>query len=1127
MKPSADTVLFVELPGFSELSGHLPSKSFHDLLNKCYEITDSSIRLHQGALINFSGDTFMAVFDRKQSNEDPARQATGSLNEFRERLRTFLSGEKLPVKVGVKAGIASGDTVVEEFGSGDKKQTTVMGEAVGLATRLCEFAQKGQILVNKDVFEAANELYLFQKLEPLPMRGSKESLEIFELGKKKRQKLSAGSFSERRIASEMVGREREAIQMESLLKKLVAGQGTVVNIVGRAGIGKSRLAEEMKVQGIMKEVVLLEGRALSVGQNLSFHPIVHIVKSWAGITDEDPPIVSSEKLRKTIQKTTGDRAGEIYPFMATMMGLPLEGKNRERVAGIEGEALEKLILKNLRDLIIIAAGNKPLIILIEDMHWADSSSISFFESLFKLSRKHPVMFINIFRPGYKDTGDYILKQLVDELPDNHITISINPLSGTESLDLMNNLLNKVSIPGEIQQMIISKTEGNPFFIEEVIRSFLDEGIIEIHNEEFLVTDRIHEVNIPETINDVIISRVDKLDEKTRELLKTASVMGRNFYYKVLEEAADTISEMDDRIEYLKEVQLIGESKTRDEIEYLFKHALAQQATYESIVLNTKKELHLKIARSIEKVFAANLSEHYGSLAYHYERAENREKMEDYLVKAGDEAMRTAASSEAISYFEKVLSSIKNNSVTSDDEQRIIDIEEQLAYAYYIQGQNRKSATLFIKVLSSFNYKVPKSNFFYALKALIALLSLRIKIAFWKGKKKVKVSEQDNRILKMMMFQAEAIASYAPKDAILRTLILLKSFSLQTLVSSDYGINLLATVCLALPWSGRGIGYGRMLTDFTRSVVDLNNKLSWLYVTYSKVMADYLTNRLEDDKAGEKIFKFAMETGNVWAPTVYHSFKGISYVEMGLKKEVGQLSRNMLIMANELENSFTWVQYHRLQYTIYVKFREMDEAIDKGPESIRYIAKTDHTTLLLLAYCFISMAYTHKGQPDKAKEYLLLAEELTGKLWLKYYVSTTLLAKCYILFKEAARQGKAIKKEQIAELLKTSQQLVKASKNVYCNKTEAYRFTAMAYAYANKPGKALKFFNKSIDFSEWYGAKLELSRTYFELGKFLSGSKTKKLNGLSGEDYLEKAKTLFTEMDLQWDLEEYGKYLKKE
>ena len=260
----------------------------------------------------------------------------------------------------------------------------------------------------------------------------------------------------------------------------------------------------------------------------------------------------------------------------------------------------------------------------EDDLPSDASSIAMFESLYKLSLSHPVMFINVLRPGYKETGDYILKYLVGKFPGDHTTISVSSLKETDLEQLITNLLRKARLPSKTENMIIRKTEGNPFFIEEVIRSFIEEGIIEIHDNEFRVTEKINEVNIPETINDVILSRVDKLDEKTRELLKTASVIGRNFYFKVLEEVADTIGELDERLEYLKDVQLIGESKKKDEIEYLFKHALAQQATYESIVLNTKKELHLKIARSIEKVFPENLKEFYGTMAYHYEKAKHKE-----------------------------------------------------------------------------------------------------------------------------------------------------------------------------------------------------------------------------------------------------------------------------------------------------------------------------------------------------------------------------------------------------------------------------------------------------------------------------------------------------------------------
>lgn len=333
----------------------------------------------------------------------------------------------------------------------------------------------------------------------------------------KRTKLHPGSFPKRKIASEMVGRSTEMEQIESLFNQLMAGKGSVVNIVGKAGIGKSRLMDEMKAQPIMDKV-----------------------------------------------------------------------------------------------------------------------------------------FMNVMRPGYKDTGDYILKYLVDNFPGGHSTINVNPLEEKDSGNLIKNLLRETPLPEKIHNMIIRKTEGNPFFIEEIIRSFLDEDIIEVVESNFIVTEKTNDVNIPETINEAILSRVDKLDEKTRELLNTASVMGRNFYYKVLEEATDTIEELDDRLAYLTEVQLISETKKKQEIEYLFKHALAQQLTYDSIIQQSRKDLHQKIARSIEKVFAQNINEFYGTLVYHYKLSENKEKIIHYLILAGEESLKAGASSEALHFYEDAL-----------------------------------------------------------------------------------------------------------------------------------------------------------------------------------------------------------------------------------------------------------------------------------------------------------------------------------------------------------------------------------------------------------------------------------------------------------------------------------------
>ncbi|MCD4664534.1 MAG: hypothetical protein K8R68_04620, partial [Bacteroidales bacterium] len=802
-----------------------------------------------------------------------------------------------------------------------------------------------------------------------------------------------------------------------------------------------------------------------------------------------------------------------------------EGKHKERVDGIEGEALEKLILKNWRDLITAAAAIRPLIILIEDMHWADTSSITFLESLFKLVKKNQILFINVFRPGHKDTGDFIQEFLNENLPEDHITIKIDPLIETESRKLIGNLLHNSSLPSEVCEMIIRKTEGNPFFIEEVIRSFIDDGIIEIKGNEFIITEKIHQANIPETINEVILSRVDKLDEKTKDLLKTASVIGRNFYYKVLEEAADIIGELDSRIEYLKDVQLIGESKKKEEIEFLFKHALAQQATYESIIQNTKKELHLKIARSIEKVFTENLHEHYGSLAYHYGKAENFEKTEEYLIKAGDEAMKTAASAEAINHYKKVIKIINSDDLQNKCQQKTLDIEEKLAYAYYAQGLNRNASELFIKVLSTSNLsKVPKNRFLLLFKVFKSLIQLNFKIKLSKGEVGKRANDHDNRLLKMVLCQGEAGVTFSPKDTFFRNLILLNGFPIQTLATSNFGIVCLLTISCIFPWTGRGIKYGRMLNRFTSSVMDSQEDIILLYIKYIKAMYDYFVDQLSHDNEDDKVFKLGMETGLVWPPTIYHAYRGVGYIELGRSIETKHLIKNLYQIANDMENSFSRTQHYRVQQTFFIKYRLMDKVIDNSEDIIKFISKTDHSTILLLIHCITSIAYSIKGDINKAKQHFHKAEDLSEKLWLKYYTSMTLLAKAYIEMKKI--EISLNKDNSIKDLLLTSKLLVDASKKVNCNKVEAFRIRAIAFNQNNQASKSLKYFKKSIEFANWYGAKLELSRKYFELGKFLSDPKTKRkqLNGLSGKEYLEKARAMFEEMSLQWDLGEYQKYI---
>jgi len=500
----------------------------------------------------------------------------------------------------------------------------------------------------------------------------------------------------------------------------------VVNIEGIAGIGKSRLMAEIRVKEIMQHVAFFEGKALSEGRNLSFHPIIQVIKSWSGIKEDDSPAVSYQKLSANIIRIYPEQAAEIIPFVATMMGFPLEGEAKQRVKGIEGEALERLILKNTRDLLARAAGLRPVVIMMEDAHWADLSSISFMESFFKLSKIHRILFINVFRPEYKETGERLKSFVKENLPEHYREILVQPLNESDSVELIGNLLNRTNLPDDIRQLIVMRSEGNPFFIEEVLRSFIDEGLIEIKDNVFIVTERIQYANIPETIDKVILSRIDRLDEKTKGLLRTASVIGRNFYYKVLEEAAQTIEELDTRLQYLKETQLLNEHRHKEEVEFLFKHALAQQATYDSILLKTKKELHLKIARSIEKVFADKLPEFYGVLAMHYDKAEVTDKKREYLIKAGDEAFRSGASNEAMNFYMEAIKLLPKAPESDTEKENYKDLEIKIAFAQHAAGNNIAAIESFQRIIHKyFNHRFPENELSQKLAGISGMLVAQV------------------------------------------------------------------------------------------------------------------------------------------------------------------------------------------------------------------------------------------------------------------------------------------------------------------------------------------------------------------------------------------------------------------
>ena len=489
------TALFSDLSGYTAMTEKLDPEQVKEITGRIFTGVKQTVAKYEGFIERVMGDGCLAFFGVPQAHEDDPIRAIYAAKEIHDLVKSMSPQyqEKLGAPLKMHTGINTGLVVTADV---DPEEGThgVAGDAVNVASRLSSLANPGEILVGHDTRVRAEGFFAFEDLGFRKVKGKTEAIQIFRVSKAKGYR--GGVRFDRHVTSEMVGRDKELDRLEFQVMKAINGEGSVVNVIGEAGIGKSRLIAELKKRDVMRRVTLLEGRAISIGKNLSFHPITDLLKQWARIADGDPEGGAFNKLEKAIRQVHPEETHEILPFVATLMGMKLTGRYSERVKGIEGEALEKLIVKNVKELVIKGAELRPTVVVMEDFHWADTSSMELLERLYRLTEKHRIAFINVFRPGYFETDDGKIAKIGQRLPISYVEIEIQPLDNNNSETLIDNMLAIKGLPYAVKHKIIERAGGNPFFIEEVVRSLIDEGAVVKRNGGFEVTEKIERVVIP-------------------------------------------------------------------------------------------------------------------------------------------------------------------------------------------------------------------------------------------------------------------------------------------------------------------------------------------------------------------------------------------------------------------------------------------------------------------------------------------------------------------------------------------------------------------------------------------------------------------------------------------------------
>jgi len=1110
------TIQISEITGFGDLRKNLDEENLHEVLNECLGIFSSIARKYRGILSTRNEDSYMIVFGVTESVEKAPAQAIHASMELQSKIQQLTISELPELHLKLKSGIDSGMVITRSIQFNDRQEFSVSGDTVNFAGSLKDLATDGQILAGSATYKSTKRLFDFESRKIPAGDDGTDQFNAYLLSSGKTNQSIPREGTEWIIRSRMVGREKEFDTLSYHLMKLIHGEGFIVNVIGEAGMGKSRLMAELLKKPEINRVMVLEGRAISSGLNLSFFPIIDIIRSLANIHDADTEFESYLKLEKTVQSFCPDSAEEVFPFIATLMGMTLSGIYAKMLTGIEGEGLEKLILKNLRSLLTGAASQKSLVFISEDLHWADQSSIGLLKSIYRLAENHPILFINVLRPEYHQTGERIRDAIKDRYEKYHTEILLSPLDEDQSELLIRGLLKEKALPDKISSLIKKRVEGNPFFIEEVIRSMIDDGVIFMEENRIRTKENIDSVVIPTTIHEVLMSRIDKLEEETRSLVKLAAVIGRQFFYRVLVEVAGERDDTDHILEYLQKIQLIRKRRRLDEVEYLFKHALIQQAAYETILSDQRKELHLKVARAIEFVFRDRLHEFYGVLAYHCSHGGELEKTENYLIKAGERALKSSASMEALHYYREALAIYLEKYGESADPGKVAMLNKYIALAYFNTGHLIEADVFLEKVLAFHDMKIPTNSLVKLYRVITGILFFLFRLRFTSFMGKKTPSDEEIEINELIRKKASALL-----------ITDLKKFLIEMMIYAPWitnfrfrNPNTLVMTGGIFSMGGISMSIANRILDYYIENSDQDDVKAKLTASFGKIANNLLEGIYHDTPLDEEMVHKGLLIGELYSLFNYVAFKAHEQLELG-NRQAEQTIDKLLEMTEEYDSELCRLAYYSHGSMCLLKFRDLDKALARADEGIEFVSNSlGNKPGLLMIYSMKIRAQILLGDLSGAEETLKVATDFTTKdrqapYFLSFYLTASFLFDTS-RYEEALNSGE---KESLPGLRKkmfiTGKKALAVSNKAMYEKVETLRLMGTAHWLTGKQGKAIKWWARSMEKAEAMGARLELSMTLQESAKRLNEpeSRYKELKGIKSELLQQEAEQMFSEMQI--------------
>ena len=668
------TVMFCDMEGFTPFADSFGPEETYAIMDQVYKILIHKVHDYDGTVNEMTGDGIMALFGAPIALEDAPQRAIRSAYAIHREMSRFCDKMKQekeglpPLKMRI--GIHTGPVVVGTLGNDLRVEFKAVGDTVNLASRMEGLAEPGTTYVSDDTFKLTEGFFRFEALGGREVKGKEEPVNVFRVVAPSTRRTRFDVSAERGL-TKFVGRERELELLLDGFERSKAGRGQAFSITAEAGVGKSRLLYEFRKVVSNEDVTFQEGKCLSYSRGVMYHPVLEIVKANFDIMEGDGDLEIRQKLKQGLKVLDADEASTL-PFLLELLSVKDSGVDP---IALSPEARRDRIINSIHRITIKASQIRPLIIAIEDLQWIDKSSEDYFKDLLDSISGARVFLIFTYRPEFVHSWG---------IKSYHNQVNLNRLSNRESLMMASYLLDAAQIHRDLENFILEKTEGMPFFIEEFIRSLKDLKIIERKDNQYLFAKDFKAMTIPSAIQDVIMARVDALPEGAKEVIQTGSAIEREFSHKLIKQVTGlSEQELMARLSILKDAELLFDRGIYPDTTYIFKHNLTRDVVYDSILSVKKKKLHEDIGNVIEALYQDNIYEQYEILAGHFIYSENYVKGADYSKLAGKKAEKAAALNDAIAYAGKRIACLEKLPVDDEVEKKIIDARTVLGL-YYVQ-----------------------------------------------------------------------------------------------------------------------------------------------------------------------------------------------------------------------------------------------------------------------------------------------------------------------------------------------------------------------------------------------------------------------------------------------------------